>query len=84
MSTFFGTRVIGPRSFLSSTVKLTRCTADCSDERQDTELPRIPLSAPDHQPRRLALLPILPRLRPEVDSSGSLESRGSRGQAMTY
>ena len=46
----------------SGTVKLRQCLANCGDECQDTELPRTPIPTRDHQPRCLALLPILSEL----------------------
>lgn len=41
------------------TVKLRQLLADWPDEHDDTELPRIPIPSRDHQPRGLALAPVL-------------------------
>ena len=49
------------RSFLfrRGTVKLSWRLAECANEQQVAELPRISISARNHQPRGLALSPIL-------------------------
>ncbi len=44
------------------TVKLRPCMADWANEKRDAELPRISISARNHQPRRLAVPPFLSEL----------------------
>ncbi len=47
---------------LWGTVKLRPCMADWANEKRHAELPRISISARNHQPRRLAVPPFLSEL----------------------
>jgi gamma-glutamyltranspeptidase/glutathione hydrolase len=58
----FETFPASARMFLPGTVKLRPCLAQWPDEQQASQLPRISISARDHQPRRLALPPLLSQL----------------------